>query len=243
MGVDVEVRNEIAEVVLNWPEKRNALGLEQIPEVTDALEAAVSSGAKVIVLSGNGAFCAGANLNNVARHADRHTDPGEIESVPQSLVRTVVGLPIPILAALDGPAIGFGMDLALACDQCILGPQGWMLQGWGRIGVIPGTGGILLLRLRNETVMWTLLAEQTPIRGADAERWGIGEWSRYDSAVTAARARAQAIAEMPIEAIHAYVELSREHVRAQLPLHLVRSAALQAELLARPELADRINAD
>jgi hypothetical protein len=68
-----------------------------------------------------------------------------IYDLPQSMVRALVSVSVPIIAALDGPAVGLGMDLALACDMRLVGAGGWMMQGWARAGLVPATGGVLLM--------------------------------------------------------------------------------------------------
>jgi 2-(1,2-epoxy-1,2-dihydrophenyl)acetyl-CoA isomerase len=234
MTVRVEQRDFVATVTLDWPGTRNALTLDRIAEVSAAIaQAALGGGARCLILTGSGAFCAGADLHAVAaRHAVAIEErEREIRTIAQSIVRTLVGLPIPTIAAVDGPAIGLGLDMALACDCMLIGPDGWLMQGWGRVGVIPGTGGELLLRMRNPRLIWRLLAEQRRIRAADAERWNIGEAVTGRSALDAAAERAHQLARLPLPALTAYVELNREQLRARLSDHLDRCAAVQARLL------------
>jgi enoyl-CoA hydratase/carnithine racemase len=243
-GVTVltEISQSVSTVTMDWPETRNALDQDQIMDVSGAITHSAASNVRAIVLTGSGAFCSGANLRAVAK---RHTmnvseRRKEIENIAQTIVSAIVASPIPVFAAIDGPAIGFGFDIALACDSRLIGPKGWCMQGWGRVGVIPGTGGELLLRLRNPSLLWHLLADQPRITGADAERWGIGEAVEVGTALEAAKARALAIARLPDEAIKAYVELSRESLRSMLPSHLERCADTQARLLTDPDLPRRI---
>ena len=75
----------------------------------------------------------------------------------QRLPRTILSAPVPVFAAVDGPAVGLGMDLALMCDDRFIGPKGWLRQGWGALGLVPGTGGELLLRRLAPNLIWQLL--------------------------------------------------------------------------------------
>jgi len=102
------------------------------------------------VLTGNGAFCAGGNLRGAVERSDLDTSERRqmVYAAYQGVVRALVDCPVPTVAAVDGPAVGMGFDLALACDSRFVGPDGWCQQGWGRVGLVPGTGGELLLRLR-----------------------------------------------------------------------------------------------
>ncbi|HTU06902.1 MAG TPA: enoyl-CoA hydratase/isomerase family protein, partial [Trebonia sp.] len=148
MGVVTEVAGPAALVVLDWPEKRNALGPDEANEVAAALRAAAGQpDVRGIVLTGNGAFCAGGDLGGMVARADMPPEERRalVYSAYQGLIRTLIELPVPTVAAVDGPAVGMGFDIALACDSRFIGPDGWCRQGWARIGLIPGTGGELLL--------------------------------------------------------------------------------------------------
>lgn len=230
-----------AVITIDQPEKRNALTLPDVAELTGHVrDVGTDPAISGLVLTGNGAFCAGADLKSLV--ARRNESPGSIqaniEEIPQRLIRALLDLPFPTVAALNGPAIGMGMDIALACDSRLLSPAGWMLQGWGRVGLIPGTGGELLLRERNAGILWRLLQEQEPIRGPQAERWGLGEAVDED-AVTAAVRRIEALAAMPRAALSTYVLLFRSRLKAGLDEHLATCARVQAPLLAGEHFAAR----
>jgi enoyl-CoA hydratase/carnithine racemase len=241
MGVRIEHHETAAVVTLDWPEQRNALDLDQLLEVADALTGAVGPETSGVVLTGNGAFCAGGHLRRIA---DRSTMPtgdrrSNIEENAQGLIRTIVACPVPVVAAIDGPAVGMGFDIALACDSRLIGPDGWCMQGWGRMGVIPGTGGVLLLARLNPSILWRLLEDQPRISGADAERWGLGEAVIDGTAIDAAIRRIQAYAQFSRKALEAYVSLFRAPLRRDLPEHHSSCAQVQAELLTSPEFAKR----
>lgn len=240
MAVRTERHAGVALVTLDWPETRNALDTARIDELAAAISEAGRTAAAV-VLTGNGAFCAGANLRVVADRIELSEDEqrASIEQHAQALVRAVIGAPVPVVAAVDGAAIGLGFDLALACDCRLVGPEGWLMQGWGRMGLIPGTGGELLLRLRNPTVLWHLLEYQPRVDGALAERWGLGEWVEDSTALDAALRRAEALSALPAATVAAYVELSRSALRRELPDHLDRCASIQASLLTSPDVRAR----
>lgn len=240
MGVQVSTSLDVATVTMNWPETRNALDLDRISALTAAITDATAT-ANVVVLTGNGAFCAGANLSSVVSSSRTAAQrQGDIEAVPQSLIKTIVDAPVPVFAAIDGPAIGLGFDLALACDARFLGPDGWCMQGWARIGVIAATGGVLMLAEHNPTLLWTLLADQPRITGPMAEQWGIGESVGSGTALEAATSRAASVAGLPVKAVRAYKQLSRGSLKRHLEDHLRTCAALQASLLADPGVPERV---
>lgn len=242
MGISISRQDGTTLVTLDWPEKRNALDVDQMSDLSAALEEAAGGDTSVIVLTGNGAFCAGANLRKVtSRSALSETERRSlVENVAHRLIRAVVDAPIPVIAAVDGPAVGLGFDLALACNCRLIGPRGWMMQGWGRIGVIPGAGGELLLRLLNPSILWRLLEQQPRITGPEAERWGLGEAVSSGSALDAALGRATALADLPRETVLAYTSLHRSTLRRELPAHLAECAEVQPRLLASPAVAERV---
>jgi len=143
MGVVTELAGPAALVVLDWPEKRNALGPDEANEVAAALRAAAGQpDVRGIVLTGNGAFCAGGDINGMVARADMPPEERRalVYGAYQGLIRTLIELPLPTVAAVDGPAVGMGFDIALACDSRFIGPDGWCRQGWARIGLIHRSG-------------------------------------------------------------------------------------------------------
>jgi enoyl-CoA hydratase/carnithine racemase len=245
MGVVTEVAGPAAVVVLDWPDKRNALGPDEANEVAAALRAAAGRpGVRGVVLTGNGAFCAGGDITGMVARAD--VTPEQRRAVVygayQRLIRTVIDLPVPTVAAVDGPAVGMGFDLALACDSRFVGPDGWCRQGWARIGLIPGTGGELLLRTRAPGALWRLLDGQPKVGAALAERLGIGEATDGGTARSAAVKRVESYAVYPQATVAGYIRLNRSELRARLAEHQAECLTVQLQLLADPAFAGRARA-
>ncbi len=242
MGVQVEYAGPAAIVVLDWPEQRNALGPDESREVTSAIEAAITPDVCGLVLTGNGAFCAGGNLKGAVGRADM--DPDErrrlVYSAYQGLVRALIACPVPTVAAIDGPAIGMGFDLALACDCRFVGPGGWCQQGWGRVGLVPGTGGELLLRLKAPDALWQLLEHQPRLDAAAAHALHLAEPVDSGTARDRAVERVSRLEAMSREALEAYVDLHRADLRALLDDHLARAVGHQVSLLGSPSFAERV---
>jgi enoyl-CoA hydratase/carnithine racemase len=211
MSVTCDRSETAAVVTLRWPERRNALGPDDVGEVTAALEQAIASDSAAVVLTGDGAFCAGGDLPGFAKLAET-ADPTYIRDIVysrvQAMIRTLAACPVPTIAAVDGPAVGLGMDLALACDMRFVGPAGWMQQGWARVGLITGTGGAALLHRLNPGLGWRLVAEQPRLDGAACERYGLGE-AADESGLASALARASALAQLDRDVVEAYVQLMR----------------------------------
>lgn len=107
----------VTELRLARPERRNALDAAHCTDLHRAVDAAVADGTRVLVLSGEGtAFCAGADLDTVG-------DPGFLDAL-YGLLHRLVAVEIPVVAAVHGPAIGAGTQLAIAADLRVVAPAG-----------------------------------------------------------------------------------------------------------------------
>jgi 2-(1,2-epoxy-1,2-dihydrophenyl)acetyl-CoA isomerase len=245
MRLEVERQGPAAVLILNDPATRNALDPELATEIAAAVnEAAADSQVCGLVLTGRGAFCSGANLKGVV---DRTGMPPEqrralVYGAYQAMIRSVIDVRVPTFAAVDGPALGMGLDLALACDSIFVGSGGWLHQGWGRIGLVPATGGELLLRRKNPTVLWRLLEEMPRLDAEEAQRLGIAEAVEGETALARAVQRVVRLAELSRPTLEAYVELSRAELRAALGDHLRLALDHQLGLLASPDFRRRVQA-
>src|SRR5690348_6748006 len=138
----------IARVTLNRPDKLNAFNTAMHAELRGALEAARQGGARAMILTGAGrAFSSGQDLG------DRTVLPGgapldlgaSIEATYNPLVRALRELPCPVIAAVNGVAAGAGANVALACDLVIAAKSASFVQAFGRIGLLPDSGGTWML--------------------------------------------------------------------------------------------------
>jgi 2-(1,2-epoxy-1,2-dihydrophenyl)acetyl-CoA isomerase len=171
------VAEGIARLTLNRPERLNSFNVEMHEAVRAALAQLPASGARVLVLSGAGrGFCAGQDLGDRAVAPDAEAvDLGEsIERYYKPLVLALRGLPIPVIAAVNGVAAGAGANLALACDLVIAARSASFVQAFSKLGLIPDSGGTWFLpRLVGpaRALGLTLLAEKLPAEQAAA--WGL----------------------------------------------------------------------
>lgn len=107
--LDISRDGDIAVVTLQRPDRRNALNLELCQLLLSAVDEAVADGVRSIVITGEGtAFCAGADLGGV--YGD------EFLNALYSMLHRIAELPVTVIAAVNGPAIGAGTQLAIACD-------------------------------------------------------------------------------------------------------------------------------
>jgi enoyl-CoA hydratase len=100
---------DVATLVLRRPDRRNALNVELCRALHAGVDDAVAAGARALVITGEGtAFCAGADLDGVYG--------GEFLEALYGMLHHLTEVPVPIVAAVNGPAIGAGTQLAMACD-------------------------------------------------------------------------------------------------------------------------------
>ncbi|HET6863177.1 MAG TPA: enoyl-CoA hydratase-related protein [Pyrinomonadaceae bacterium] len=148
--VQLELRDKVAVIVLNRPDRLNALTVAVAEDFIAAVNEAVEKGARAVVLTGSGrAFCAGGDLREMQEIAGRE---GRVEAFfdePLRLLNEVVLLirsaAIPFIAAVNGVASGGGCNLALACDVVIAARSAKFNQAFIKIGLSPDCGGTFFL--------------------------------------------------------------------------------------------------
>jgi enoyl-CoA hydratase/carnithine racemase len=232
----------VATVRMQWPEVRNALDASRARELREKIQAAAElDGCRAIIIAGSGkAFCSGGDLRFFA---EQSKGPAErlqelISSVYQPLIKAILNSPVPVLAAVDGAAIGLGMDLALACDSCFVGPDGWLMQGWAKVGLIPGAGGLLFLRRKlSSHEVWRQVVEQPRMDAAQAAAFGIAVDASDVGAERAALAWARNLAALPGPTIVGYRRLLAQ-LSAAADEHLQLASVVQASLLTSAEFGE-----
>lgn len=165
-----EVHDGVGVVTLDDPERRNTISMEMVPEmlaVMDGLEADESVGAIVITGAGKG-FCAGAQLGQLETSGD-----GSVGDVYEAFLR-VARSPLPTIAAVNGAAVGAGMNLALCCDVRIASTRAKFITRFLDLGIHPGGGHTWMLRRAiGPQAAAALLFFEEAIDGAEAERIGL----------------------------------------------------------------------
>ena len=135
----------IAVVTLNHDATINALSTAMVESLNAALDMVERGGFRALVLTGAGrGFCSGADMNELA--ARRKEGAGNVlEKVFHPLLRRLRDLPMPIVTAVNGPAVGFGMSLALMGDLIVASRTASFLLSFTRIGLVPDGGVTFLL--------------------------------------------------------------------------------------------------
>ncbi|BAK67146.1 enoyl-CoA hydratase [Sphingobium sp. SYK-6] len=155
-------------LTLNRPERLNALSTELLAALTHALDDGVAAGARAVLLTGAGrAFCAGADL---AGSGGVVRDLGEtLATYYHPLFLRLAGLDIPVVSAINGPAVGAGVALALAADIALIARSAYLQLGFVNIGLVPDAGATWLVAKsagRAKALEMALLGEQMSAQDA-----------------------------------------------------------------------------
>ncbi len=218
----------VATITLARPERLNALAAQTVDELRAAIEVVAASDARCLLITGEGrGFSSGADLVGGGGLPD---DAGEaLEKHFNPMIEALFALPIPVVAAVNGPAAGAGCSLALSADIVIAARSAYFLQAFVNVGLVPDAGATWLLpRLagRARSMEMMMLGERIPAE--QAFDWGLIARVVEDADLPAqAMALATRLAEGPTQALGLIRKLARE--AAHLPL----TDALAAERIAQ----------
>src|SRR6266404_2141830 len=147
-----EQRDHVVTLTMNEPERRNPLtGNSAVPDFLAAIDRIHNDpGVRSVVLTGAGtAFSSGGDIRDMERQASGEVSGMQIRDEYrrgiQKLPLALFNLEVPIIAAVNGAAIGAGMDLACMCDIRIASDRAKFAESFVKLGLIPGDGGAWLL--------------------------------------------------------------------------------------------------
>lgn len=202
MKVRTSIDEHIATIVIDRPEVRNAIDIETVAGIQAGFEEAVAAGARAAVLTGaGGAFCAGADLGYVRAAFEQGAESVLAPLVDDlhALIRRMRELPFPIVGAVEGPAAGAGMGLALATDVRVAGGSAVFVAAYLAIGASPD-GGVSygLTRSLGATRATELLLGNRPVRADELLSLGLVEQVVEEGgALAAAQERARQLSNLP----------------------------------------------
>jgi enoyl-CoA hydratase/carnithine racemase len=212
----------IGTILLNRPHRKNAFTMEMIDQWAHVLEQArTDPDVRVLVLTGAGdAFCSGVDLGKYVD--DGQQTPlerkeglsGRIHRIPLALE----DLDKPVIAAVNGVAVGAGMDMALMCDMRVVARSARLSEGYIRVGLVPGDGGCYYLpRLAGTAKALELMLTGDFIDGEEAARLGIANHVVDDADLPGFTARlARKIADAPPIAVRMIKRAVYQSARADL---------------------------
>lgn len=228
----------ITTITFNRPKALNALNSALLDEFSDALDTvAADEDTRVLVLTGAGekAFVAGADISELARldtlKAKRFTQRG------LAIIGKLAQLPIPVIAAVNGFALGGGLEIAMACDFVYASEKSSFGQPEIKLGVIPGYGGTQRLpRIIGIGPAKELLLTGKMISAEEAHRLGIvNKVVAPDQLMDAVMATAQEMAGMGRVAVRAVKEAVNNGLNADLATALRIETDAFAICMASPD--------
>ncbi len=234
----IERTGDVVVWTLNRPETRNAISESDMIEALVAAIKAVNADPTVcaVILTGSGsAFCSGGNIKDMRDKAGMFGgDATQIEAGYrdgiQQIPRAFQTLEVPAIAAVNGPAVGAGCDLALMCDIRLASTTAKFAESFIKVGLIPGDGGAWLLP---RAVGMSRASEMTytgdAIDAHTAEQWGlVSQVVEPETLLEAAHAVAQRIASNPAQILRMTKKLLRSAQVHSLDEVLEDSARMQA---------------
>jgi enoyl-CoA hydratase len=179
-GIDdlsVELADGVLSVKMNRPDSLNSLTAAMLTTIGDTLERAASDPrVKVVRLGGAGrGFSSGAGISE-EDHAEGSSSgaPADVLDAANHAVRSIVNLPQPVVAVVQGPAAGVGVSLALSADVVLASEKAFFMLAFTKIGLMPDGGASALIAAavgRIRAMRMALMAERIP--APEAFEWGL----------------------------------------------------------------------
>jgi 2-(1,2-epoxy-1,2-dihydrophenyl)acetyl-CoA isomerase len=236
--VKLEIEGPIATMTINRPESLNALGEPGDGAVFESVcrELNANRAIRCAILTGAGrAFSAGGNVKAMqSREGAFAGSPAEVREGYRGnihkIARSLYHLEVPLIAAVNGPAIGLGCDVACFADIRIAAETAKFGVTFLKLGLIPGDGGAWLMpRTVGASRAAELLFTGDVIDAATAAQWGlVSRVVPADVLMTEARTLAHKIAQQPPQALRVAKMLLRQGQTASYDTILEMSAAAQA---------------
>ena len=247
--IRLEVAERIATITLNRPGRRNAFTRSMIDDWAAALEDCRARGdVHVVVVTGAGAaFCSGGDIQELMGEGLEKGASEQRALIGEHVHRiplTLADMDKPVVAAINGAAIGAGLDLALAMDMRFAGASARFAETYVKVGLAPGAGGghwlpQLVGRARALELLWS----GDTIDAAEAERIGLVNrvWPD-DELMPRTMAFARRLADGPTLAIRAIKRLVRDGAGGDLRAGLDRAAATYGTLSGSADHREAVEA-
>jgi enoyl-CoA hydratase/carnithine racemase len=232
-----EQEGPVVTLTMNQPEQRNPLtGNTAVPEFLSAIaRIEADAGVRCVILTANGpSFSAGGDIREMKRQASDEVSEMEIRggyrNGIQRLTMGLFNLEVPVIAAVNGHAIGAGLDLACMCDLRIASDKAKFAESFVKLGIIPGDGGAWLLpRIIGLSRASELAFTGDTLDAQQALAWNlVSRVVPHDELMPAARELAGRIAANAGHGLRLAKRLIREGLHSRLDTVLELSAVFQA---------------
>jgi 2-(1,2-epoxy-1,2-dihydrophenyl)acetyl-CoA isomerase len=247
-----EMQGHVLVLTMSNPDSRNALtGEDQFGDIEAACqEANADMAVRAVILTGEGsAFCAGGNVKDMRDRkglfaGDPFDQADAYRKGIQRIPRAIRALNVPIIAGVNGPAVGAGCDLASMCDIRIGSSKAMFAESFVKLGIIPGDGGAWFLpRVVGYSNACKMAFTGDPVKAAEALSMGlISEVVEPDALLDRCLELAGSIAANPPHAVRLSKQLMRASEKASLDELLDMSAAFQAVCHGEPDHAEAVSA-
>ena len=205
--IEFSIEDGVARLVLNRPDNLNSFNDRMHAEVRDALnQVTTDSSVRCLLLTGAGrGFCAGQDLGDrqVAPGAEPPDLGSTLEKNYNPLIRSLRGMKMPVVCAVNGLAAGAGASIALACDIVLAARSAKFIQAFCKVGLLPDSGGTWILpRLAGHARAMALSMLGAPVSAEQAEAWGmIWKCIDDDALMTEAESLAANLATQPTQGL------------------------------------------
>ena len=248
----LDVEGPVATLTINRPEARNPLGHDGDGELFSNAASQINAerGIRAVILTGAGkAFSAGGDVKAMRERAGSFAGSGvaireRYRTGIHRLVRALWGFEVPLIAAVSGPAIGLGNDVACLADTRIASDTAVFGATFLKIGLIPGDGGAWLLpKVIGMARASELLYTGDTIDAQTALAWGlVSKVVPSERLMDEARALAQRIVRQPPDVLRMTKRLLREGQSASFDMIMELSAAMQSLAHHTEDHAEAVNA-
>jgi len=216
--VDVEYQQDVVVIRLNRPDALNAFNGTLIAELVDVLRQTRFDESRAIVLTGSGrAFSAGGDHKFLAeRHATEQSGAADgVRPAVNDLIPALADVAKPVIAAVNGVAVGLGATLALNCDYILLSSEARIGDRHVRIGLVPGIDAAIWTALLGPLKAKEILMSATMLTPDEALKLGlVNDVVEPDDLLPRALAYAQRLAEFPPYAVQASKAAVNLHVQS-----------------------------
>ena len=241
----IKTANGVTTIILNRPDKRNALCPLLIEELTQALNDAEASDCGVVILTGAGpAFCAGLDMEHLATMKAHSPEDSrrDAESMARVL-RTLYDFPKPVIAAVNGHAIAGGMCLATIPDFTLAVHEAKFGFTEVKVGFVPAIAASFLLRQIGETRTRELLLSGRMIKAHEALEMGlVSQLVNADELMGSAHALAQCLLMNSPQAMQAVKRLLSKHASRRLDEELGEAIEVNAEQRSAEDFREGVQA-
>jgi len=255
--VDISVIDHVAHVRLDRPDKHNALNGQLMDELREATrQIGTDASVRAVVLAGNGpSFCAGLDTANFATmmSGELSADSGNVQASYADLSDAGANraqqtgwlwqeLPVPVIAAVHGSALGGGLNLALAADITVAAPDarlGFVEIGWGLIPDMSASQSLRRLVGLDRAKLLVLTGQI--FSGAEAYDWGLAT-ELADDPVARATEIAQAIAAQNPDAVQAALQVLNHSIDSNTTEGFAEEKRVSSALIGAPNQIEAVRA-